>query len=79
MSFDAAVAVGLKKATGSLKGTQTLKIFFFFFVDHFLFWLFGQEAWGILVPWPGIEPLLPALKLKVSITAPSGKSLAAHF
>ena len=29
MSFVAAVAVGLKKATGSLKGTQTFKIFFF--------------------------------------------------
>ena len=79
MSFVAAGAVALKKATGSLKGTQTLKFFFFFFVDYFKFWLFGKEAWGILVPLPGIEPLLPALKLKVSITAPSGKSLAAHF
>ena len=50
MSFLAVVAMGLKKATGSLKGTRTSKIFFFLNVDHFLFWLFGQEAWGILVP-----------------------------
>ena len=27
-----------------------------------LFWVFGREACGILVSWPGIEPTSPALK-----------------
>ena len=31
----------------------------------FMFWFFGQEACGILAPWPGIEPLPPALEGKV--------------
>ena len=47
MSFVAAVAVGLKKATGSLKGTQTFKIFFLC-VDHFLFWPFWSGGMGNL-------------------------------
>ena len=60
--------------------------FFFFNVDHFrlsnllqhcfcfVFWFFGFEAWGILAPWPGIEPLSAASKGKVLTTGLSGKS-----
>ena len=28
----------------------------------FMFWFFGWETCGILVPWPGIEPASPTLK-----------------
>ena len=31
---------------------------------YFMLWFFGCKAWGILVPWPAIEPILPALKVK---------------
>ena len=27
-----------------------------------MFWFFDHEACGILAPWPGIEPALPALE-----------------
>ena len=63
--------------------------FFFFNVDHFLksllnflqyrfcfmFWFFGRRAYGILAPWPGIEPAPHALGGKVLITGPPGKPL----
>ena len=42
-----------------------------------MFWIFGHEACGILVPWPGIETALPALKDEVLTTGMPGKSL--HF
>ena len=27
-----------------------------------MFWFFGHEAYGILAPWPGIEPEPPAFE-----------------
>ena len=39
-----------------------------------MFWFFSQEACGILVPQPGLEPTAPALEGKV-FTGPPGKSL----
>ena len=41
-----------------------------------LFWLFGHKAHGILGPRPGVEPMPPALEVKVPMTGPSGKSLS---
>ena len=40
----------------------------------FMFWFFGHEACGILVPRPGIEPTPPALESEVLTTGPPGKS-----
>ena len=40
----------------------------------FMFWFLGQEACGILVPWPRIEPAFPALEGRVLTTGPLGKS-----
>ena len=40
-----------------------------------MFWLFAQEACGILAPPPGMELAPPALKGEVLITGPPGKSL----
>ena len=40
----------------------------------FMFLFFGHESCGILVPWLGIEPILPALKGEVLTTGPLGKS-----
>ena len=39
-----------------------------------MFWVFGNEAWGIFAPWPGIKPELPALESKVSTTGPALES-----
>ena len=39
-----------------------------------MFWFFGHEACEILPPWPGIEPVLPALEGEVWATGPTGKS-----
>ena len=41
----------------------------------FMFWCFGREACGILVPWPGIEPTPPALEGEVLTTGLPGKCL----
>ena len=41
----------------------------------FMFWFFGHEACGVLVPQPGIEPTPPALEGKVLTTGLPGKSL----
>ena len=43
-----------------------------------MFWFFGQEACGILVPQPGIEPTPPALEGEVLITD-CQKSPSRHF
>ena len=43
----------------------------FFF---FMFLFSGQEACGILTPWPGIEPALPALEGELSATGSLWKS-----
>ena len=40
----------------------------------FMFWFFGFEAYGILTPWPGIEPAPPTLEGKVLTTGLPGKS-----
>ena len=40
-----------------------------------MFWFFGHEACGILAPQPGIEPVPPALEVKVLTTGSPGKSL----
>ena len=37
-------------------------------------WFFGHEAWGILVPQPGIEPAPPFIEGEVLTTGPQGKS-----
>ena len=34
---------------------------------------FSRGACGILVPWPGIKPVSPALEGKVLTTGPQGK------
>ena len=38
-----------------------------------MFWFFDHKACGILAPWPGIEPALPALEGEVLTTGPPGK------
>ena len=40
------------------------------------FVFFGHEVCGVLVPWPGIEPIPPALEGDILPTGPPGKSLA---
>ena len=40
-----------------------------------MFWLFGHEARGILIPWSGIEPATPKLEGEVLTAGPPGKSL----
>ena len=39
-----------------------------------MLWVFGPEAFGILVPRPGIEPASPALEGELTTTALPGKS-----
>ena len=39
-----------------------------------LFYFFGWEACGILVPQTGIQPAIPTLEGKVPTTGPPGKS-----
>ena len=39
-----------------------------------MFWCFGHEAHGILIPQPGMEPTSPALESEVLTTGPPGKS-----
>ena len=39
-----------------------------------MFWFFGCEVCGILVPHPGIEPVLPALEGGVLTTRAPEKS-----
>ena len=39
-----------------------------------MFGYFGREAYGILVPGPGIEPSSPSLEGKVLTTGPPGNS-----
>ena len=42
----------------------------------FMFWIFGHEACGILVPQPRIEPIPPALEGEVLTTGLSMKFLS---
>ena len=39
-----------------------------------MFWCFGPEACGILVPQPGIEPAPPVLEGEVLTIGPLGKA-----
>ena len=49
-----------------------LLLLFFFFL---MFWSFGREACGVLVPQPGIEPTPRALEGKVLTIGLPDKSL----
>ena len=55
-----------------------LKVFIEFikycFMFAFFLFCFGSEACGIWTPWPGIEPVSPALLGRVSVTGPPRKS-----
>ena len=57
------------------------KVFIEFVIILLLFYVldFGHEACGILAPWPGIEPALPALEGEVLTTGPPGKSREISF
>jgi len=44
-----------------------------------MFWLFGHEAWGILVLGSGFEPLLSALEGEVLTTGQPEKSHISWF
>ena len=45
-----------------------------------MFWFFGCEACGILIPWPGIEPVPPALEGEVLTTGSQGSpSLISYY
>ena len=44
-----------------------------------MFWCFGHEACGILIPQLGIEPAPTALEGEVLTTGPPGKSLFSVF
>ena len=46
----------------------------FSYCFFFMFWLFGHEECGILVPWPDVEPTSPTLEGEVLTTGSSGKS-----
>ena len=52
------------------------KVFIEFVTVLLLFYVlvFGREAYGILVPWPGIEPAPRALEGEVLTTGLPGKS-----
>ena len=52
---------------------------FLFVFFSFTFWPHAVECGRILVPWPGIEPALPALEWDILTTVPSGKSLYSKF
>ena len=65
-----------------------LSFFFFFWCGPFfksllnclqycfcsMLWFSGHKARGILVPWPGVEPTLPAMEGEVSTTGSPGMS-----
>ena len=53
-----------------------VRILFLFF---FMFWFFSHKAYGILAPWPGIEPEPLALEGKVLTTGLPGKSLKIYL
>ena len=44
-----------------------------------MFWFFGREECGILVPRSGIELTPPALEGEVLTTGPPGKSLLFYY
>ena len=44
-----------------------------------MFWLFAPKACGILAPWPGTEPIPPALEGEAFTTGLPGKSQLYRF
>ena len=44
-----------------------------------MFWCFGQETWSVLAPWPGIEPIPPAVEGEILSSGPPGKSVYYFF
>ena len=46
----------------------------FYNIACFMFWVFGQEACGILASRPRMEPVPPTLEGEVLTTGESGKS-----
>ena len=44
-----------------------------------MFWFFGPKASGILAPWPGIKPTVPALEGEVLTTGPPRKFPQFYF
>ena len=44
-----------------------------------MFWFFGGEAYGVLTPGPGKEPVPPGLEGKVLTTRPPGQSPKVTF
>ena len=71
------------------RGTLSAVVWVLFQVQQSLFWLRWAfpvlrglscpEPQGILIPWPGIEPISPALEVKFLTTGPPGKSLKQIF
>ena len=59
---------------------SNIPIFFNKFI-YLLIFIFGctLQLCGILVPWPGIKPTLPALEGRVLTTRPPGKSRSSCF
>jgi len=62
---------------------QVFFFFFFVFIGFvtilFVFQVFGQDAYGILVPQPVIEPVPHVLEGEVLTTGRPGKSLEFNF
>ena len=54
---------------------KVLLHFFLQYCFHFIFWFLGHKAYGILVPRPGIELSLVAMKSEVLVIGPLEKSL----
>lgn len=65
---------------GKTEGTKSRGSFFFFFsiVVPLFFWP-HHTACRILVPWPGIKPLSPALDEQIPNIGPPGKSPEGHL
>ena len=88
LSLDEQLMMVMFKHDGGFVGLVHVELFCFVFycgpfkksllncynIACFMFWCFGYEACGILVPWPGMEPASPALEGEVLTTGPSGKS-----
>ena len=78
LSLDGQLMMVVFKHDGGSVGLVHVEFFFFLmwtifkvFIEllrycfYFMFWCFGYEAYGILVPRPGMEPASPALEGEV--------------
>ena len=68
----------LKCGTSPQKGLKQRKNMYRFYIlkitfIYFNFWLL-PKAFGILIPWPGVEPMLPVLEGRILTTSLLGKS-----